>query len=110
VKKITFAALLTFATAPTFLLFNPPAKADIPYCHVYDDSAADHPGAYVDGYREGVQSARNGDRYQRRSAGGDFAIGFRDGFFHRRFNRSLAHCDSSVDDNRQRYINYRGYR
>lgn len=40
--------------------------------------------AYVDGYREGVESKAKRETYQRRSAGGEFARGFEDGYFGRK--------------------------
>ena len=43
--------------------------------------AANHPNAYADGYQEGVQSRANGDTYERRTAGGEFARGFKDGYY-----------------------------
>jgi hypothetical protein len=40
--------------------------------------------AYVDGYREGLESKSKRETYQIRSAGGEFARGFEDGFFGRK--------------------------
>jgi hypothetical protein len=40
--------------------------------------------AYADGYREGVESKAKRETYQVRSAGGEFARGFEDGYFGRK--------------------------
>ncbi len=86
-KKIFAATLLTLAAVPTSIFFISPAKAEtytscypVTYSQVSQD-AADHPGAYRDGYREGRESARDGEAYRPRSAGGEFARGFEDGYF-----------------------------
>lgn len=92
-NKIFCVTLLTLASAPTFLLFTQPAKADTStstYCYPVVQreviqNAADHPSAYADGYSEGRQSARKGDAYKPRSAGGEFARGFEDGYYSRPF-------------------------
>lgn len=90
-KKILSAALLTCATAPTFLLFTQPAKADTAtYCYPVVQreviqNAADHQSAYVNGYSEGRQSAWRGEAYVPRTAGGEFARGFADGYYGRPF-------------------------
>ncbi|MEO8890542.1 MAG: hypothetical protein ABI417_03245 [Coleofasciculaceae cyanobacterium] len=85
------AVILTCVTVPASIFFSQPAKADIgTYCYpvgraeVLRDSA-DHPGAYRDGYSEGRQSKRSGDRYSPRTSGGEFARGFEDGYYGRRF-------------------------
>ncbi len=44
-------------------------------------SDAYHPQAYNDGYREGIASKANRETYQARTAGGEFARGFEDGYF-----------------------------
>jgi hypothetical protein len=46
-------------------------------------SDAYHANAYSDGYREGTASKAKRDNYQARSAGGEFARGFEDGYFGR---------------------------
>jgi hypothetical protein len=46
-------------------------------------SDAYHPQAYNDGYREGIASKAKRETYQARSAGGEFARGFEDGYFGR---------------------------
>ncbi len=46
-------------------------------------SDAYHPQAYSDGYREGIASKAKRETYQARSAGGEFARGFEDGYFGR---------------------------
>lgn len=84
-------AVLTCVTVPASIFLSQPAKADLgTYCYpvrraqVLKD-AADHPGAYRDGYSEGRQSKRNGDIYRPRTSGGEFARGFEDGYYGRRF-------------------------
>lgn len=90
-KSILFATVLTFVTAPAILYFSQPAKADlVSYCYPVTQrnviqNAADHPGAYADGYSEGRKSRRDGDAYTARTAGGEFARGFEDGYYGRRF-------------------------
>ncbi|MBN3952020.1 MAG: hypothetical protein HWQ38_38355 [Nostoc sp. NMS7] len=88
VKKIVVAAIFSLIAGSTSLLFPQAAKADrVVYCHpvtenrVIKESAADHPHAYADGYREGEQTARNRVAYKPRTAGGEFARGFEDGYF-----------------------------
>jgi hypothetical protein len=44
-----------------------------------------HPRAYSDGYRQGQQSAKKGNSYKERTAGGEFARGFEDGYYGREF-------------------------
>lgn len=87
VKKIVVAAIFSLIAASTSLLFPQAAKADrVVYCHpvtdnrVLKESAADHPYAYANGFREGEQSARNREVYKPRTAGGEFARGFQDGY------------------------------
>ena len=48
-----------------------------------DQSDAYHPQAYSDGYREGIASKAKRETYQARTAGGEFARGFEDGYFGR---------------------------
>ncbi|MEH2291977.1 hypothetical protein [Nostoc sp.] len=86
-KKIVFAAIFSLIAGSTSLLFPQAAKADrVVYCHpvtdnrVLKESAPDHPHAYANGYREGEQSARNREAYKPRTAGGEFARGFQDGY------------------------------
>ncbi|HEY9635619.1 MAG TPA: hypothetical protein V6D14_19605 [Coleofasciculaceae cyanobacterium] len=102
-KRIVAATLLTLAAVPVSLLFTEPAKAGT-YSVCYpvtqpqvsrDD--ADHPGAYGDGYREGRASARNGDAYRPRSAGGEFSRGFEDGYYGRRFSGQQYSVPNRVD-------------
>jgi hypothetical protein len=90
-KKIVSAALLSLVTGATTTLFIQPAQADrVIYCtpdthtNVLKDPA-DHPDAYADGYREGQQSARAGEAYRPRATGGEFARGFDDGYYNRRY-------------------------
>ncbi len=45
--------------------------------------SGNHPTAYNDGYREGLQSARKGEKYEPRSTGGEFARGFDDAYYGR---------------------------
>ncbi|MEH1900071.1 MAG: hypothetical protein V7L04_01280 [Nostoc sp.] len=84
--KILVAAIFSLIAGSTSLLFPQAAKADrVVYCHPVTDnrvlkSAADHPDAYANGFREGEQSARNRVAYKPRTAGGEFARGFQDGY------------------------------
>lgn len=88
-NKIVSAALLSLVTGSTSLLFPQAAKADrVIYCHPVasnqvSKNSADHPHAYADGYREGEQTARTREAYKPRTAGGEFARGFEDGYFNR---------------------------
>ena len=47
-------------------------------------SDAYHANAYTDGYREGIDSKAKRETYRAKSAGGEFARGFEDGYFGRR--------------------------
>jgi hypothetical protein len=53
---------------------------------VVDEDAAYHPQAYADGYRQGQQSAKKRNNYKPRTAGGEFARGFDDGYYGREFS------------------------
>ena len=111
-KKIVAAALLSLVTGSTSLLFPQAAKADrVIYCHPVTDNrvikdSADHPHAYADGYREGEQSARNREAYKPRTAGGEFARGFEDGYFNRPYtaqedvvpNRIVQHTTQDCNE------------
>lgn len=90
-KRLVAATLLTLAVLPVSLIFAPQAQATI-----YDDcdlvpqvrihrNPADHPDAYADGYSEGRQSIRKKEPYKPRTAGGEFARGFEDGYYGRSF-------------------------
>ena len=95
-KKVLSAALLSLVTVSTPLLYPQAVKADeVIYCHpVTSDrvsqNSADHPHAYADGYREGEQSARNREAYKPRTAGGEFARGFEDGYFNRPYTGQVV--------------------
>ncbi|MDZ7965147.1 MAG: hypothetical protein RM368_09240 [Nostoc sp. DedSLP03] len=85
-KKIVVAAIFSLIAGSTSLLFPQAAKADrVVYCRPVIDnrvlnSAANHPNAYTNGFREGQQSARNREAYKPRTVGGEFARGFQDGY------------------------------
>ena len=89
-RLIPNIALGALATIPTSLFFTQPARAGLdgdycyPVAHIYQ-SAADHPGAYKDGYVQGRQSASKRESYKPRTAGGEFAQGFEDGYYGRSF-------------------------
>ncbi|OKH35153.1 hypothetical protein NIES2101_37980 [Calothrix sp. HK-06] len=110
-KKI-ISTLLSLTTASVFLFNNEPAQAHRyrhPYYRDYyygdfyrhrayprrycypvtrwyvNQDPAYHPRAYSDGYRQGRESAKNGNSYKERTAGGEFARGFEDGFYGREF-------------------------
>ena len=111
-EKIVSAALLSLVTVSTSLLFTQAAKADrVIYCHPVtgnqvSKNSADHPNAYADGYREGEQTARNREAYKPRTAGGEFARGFEDGYFNRSYtgqqavvpNRSTQYAAQDCDE------------
>jgi hypothetical protein len=94
-KKIVLATLLTLTSASTFLAFTKPAQAGIfvepdIFCYPVTSreirqNPADHPGAYADGYSEGRRSASKGESFKPRTAGGEFARGFDDGYYGRSF-------------------------
>ncbi len=115
-KKIVATTLLTLSTVPASIFFIQPAEADTT-THCYPviqreviQNSADHPSAYADGYSEGRQSAGNGEAYQPRTAGGEFARGFDDGYYGYPFagqayavpNRvreyTTQHCDTYTSD------------
>ncbi|MBV8882812.1 MAG: hypothetical protein JO235_02250 [Chroococcidiopsidaceae cyanobacterium CP_BM_RX_35] len=87
-KKIV-AALLSLVAGSTALLCPQAAKADqVVDCHPITENqasrnSADNARAYAYGYREGEQSFRDGVPYKPRTAGGEFARGFEDGYFNR---------------------------
>ncbi|NJL61793.1 MAG: hypothetical protein HC903_08155 [Methylacidiphilales bacterium] len=63
----------------------------IRYCQpvtqwLLDQDPAYHPRAYSDGYRQGRESAKRGNKYKARTAGGEFARGFDDGYYGREFS------------------------
>jgi hypothetical protein len=90
-KKLVLAALLGLATVSTSLVSPQAVKADEVIDGSYVNSsqvnkdyyAANHPRAYADGYRQGQQSFRDRETYKPRTAGGEFARGFEDGYFNR---------------------------
>ncbi len=49
------------------------------------ENSAYHPQAYADGYTQGQRSSADGDKYERRTAGGEFARGFKDGYYGKEF-------------------------
>lgn len=102
-KKIITASLVALATTTGFLLNNQPVQAHRRYYHnrlydrypithcypvtrwLVDEDPAYHPQAYSDGYRQGRESAKKGNKYEPRTAGGEFARGFDDGYYEREF-------------------------
>jgi hypothetical protein len=63
----------------------------IRYCQpvtqwLLDQDSAYHPRAYSDGFRQGRESAKRGNEYKPRTAGGEFARGFDDGYYGREFS------------------------
>jgi hypothetical protein len=62
-------------------------------------SAAYNPTAYRDGYLEGIASKSKSETYQIRSAGGEFARGFEDGYFGRQ-NTGQRYTELPVKDYR----------
>jgi hypothetical protein len=51
-----------------------------------DQDPAYHPRAYSNGFRQGRESAKKGNQYKSRTAGGEFARGFDDGYYGREFS------------------------
>jgi hypothetical protein len=62
-------------------------------------SDAYHANAYSDGYQEGTASKAKRETYQARSAGGEFARGFEDGYFGRR-NTGQRYTELPIKDYR----------
>jgi hypothetical protein len=109
-KKIMTASLVALATITGFVFNNQPVQAhprryyhsplyrryplyrhSISYCYpvtswLLDQDPGYHPQAYADGYRQGQQSAKRGNNYQPRTAGGEFGRGFDDGYYGREFS------------------------
>ena len=58
-KRLILNIALGALTIPTSLFFTQPARAGLdgdycyPVAHIYQNSTADHPGAYKDGYVQG---------------------------------------------------------
>jgi hypothetical protein len=114
-KKIIPALLLFLAPATIFLLSNQPAEAHryrypyyrdyyraypIRYCYpvtrwFVNQDPAYHPRAYSDGFRQGRESAKRGNSYKERTAGGEFARGFEDGYYGKEF-RGQKHIVANV--------------
>lgn len=102
-KKIIMTSLVALMSATSFLLNNEPAQAHrryryydtypfypLNYCYpithwLVDEDPAYHPQAYADGYRQGRENAKKGKEYKPRTAGGEFARGFDDGYYGRKF-------------------------
>ncbi|MBD2775446.1 hypothetical protein [Iningainema tapete] len=105
-KKIIPILLVALATTTGFLLNTQPVEAHGRYYrkHYYrryypfparscfpvtqwylKEDPGYHPQAYSDGYRQGRESAKDGDKYKPRTAGGEFARGFDDGYYGRKF-------------------------
>lgn len=107
-KKIIPASLIALAAATAFVFNHQPAQAHGRYHHYYynhyypyypfsagfcypvtewyvNQDPGYHPHAYSDGYRKGQKSAEQGEEYKRRTAGGEFARGFDDGYYGREF-------------------------
>lgn len=62
-------------------------------------SDAYDPNAYADGYQEGIANKANWQTYQARSAGGEFARGFEDGYFGRK-NTGQRYTELPIKDDR----------
>ncbi|NEU71979.1 hypothetical protein PI95_005150 [Hassallia byssoidea VB512170] len=109
-KKIISASLVVLAATTGFLHGQQPVQAHrrynyggYPYYHRYrypiepirycfpttqwlvDEDPAYHPQAYSDGYRQGQTSAKKRQKYKPRTAGGEFARGFDDGYYGKQF-------------------------
>jgi len=108
VKSILSAAAIAAATLSLTLTISVPARAenytycaDVEQVRVIKDDG-NHPNAYDDGYREGTQSAQNGDEYEPRSVGGEFARGFEEGYY----GRPYAGQQNVVPTRQERYTNH----
>ncbi len=115
-KKIVVAAILSLIAGSTSLLFTQAAKADpVVSCYpvtgnrVLKESAADHPHAYADGYREGEQTARNREAYKPRTVGGEFARGFEDGYFNRPYTGQENVVPKTIVQHTTQVCNEDGY-
>jgi hypothetical protein len=111
-KKIISASLVVLAATSGFLHGQQPVQAHgrynynyrgYPYYRRYpypieparycypttqwqvNEDPGYHPHAYSDGYRQGQSSAKKGDNYNPRTAGGEFARGFDDGYYGKEF-------------------------
>jgi hypothetical protein len=111
-KKIIYASLVVLTATTGFLLNNQPVQAHgrynynygrYPYYRRYpypieparycfpttqwqvNEDPGYHPHAYSDGYRQGQSSAKKGDKYKPRTAGGEFSRGFDDGYYGKEF-------------------------
>jgi hypothetical protein len=108
-KKIISITLLTIAATPSFLFFNQTAFAGErsrerkeTYCYPVTEprisrDPAYHPRAYADGYRQGRTSARKGEVYKPRTAGGEFARGFEDGYHGEEFSNQKQIVPDRID-------------
>ncbi|MGK7945505.1 MAG: hypothetical protein AB4058_13645 [Microcystaceae cyanobacterium] len=65
---------------------------------------ANHPSAYQDGYGEGRLSAQRGDKYEPRTAGGEFGRGFDDGYYGN--NNTGQNPNATVQDYYETYSNW----
>ncbi|WP_243146702.1 hypothetical protein [Scytonema sp. UIC 10036] len=92
VKYISVVALIvapSFWQETAFARERPRERTET-YCYpviqtrVSEDPAY-HPRAYADGYRQGLASAQKGEAYKPRTALGEFARGFDDGYFGKEF-------------------------
>ncbi len=90
-KRLVTSTLLILAAVPASVVFTAQALAST-YTDCYPvtqsriiQNPADHPGAYADGYSEGRRSAGKREAYKPRTAGGEFARGFEDGYYKRPF-------------------------
>lgn len=104
-KNLIKISLLTLVAATGFVINNQPVQAHYShfynyypfydiyperYCYPYtrwlvNEDSAYHPHAYSDGYRQGKKSAKKGEKFKPRTAGGEFARGFEDGYYGREF-------------------------
>lgn len=84
--KLLKLILFSYLTLSPILTLLPAQAAQYRHCYFVTRlrtvrDSANHPTAYLDGYREGLESARKGETYQPRSSGGEFARGFDDGYY-----------------------------
>ena len=74
----------------SLMAIAPVSAGQIQYCYPVEKSRTlqdpgSHPKAYDDGYREGAATARDKKPFEPRSAGGEFARGFEDGYYGRTY-------------------------
>lgn len=96
---------LTGVLLASLVAIAPANAGRIQYCYPVEKSQTlrdpgSHPQAYDDGYREGAAAAREKKPFEPRSAGGEFARGFEDGYY----GRTYGGQQNVVPDRTDTYI------